>query len=69
MIASKAKTTLLILIIILSTLLWAAKPAQAMRRESVVPDLIIQPADLHTALDWSLAYGDGRRVNWEAVGF
>lgn len=37
MIVSKAKTALLILFILLSALLWAARPAQAMKRESARP--------------------------------
>ena len=67
----KAQTTLLILLILASALLWAMRPqpAQAMRRESLEPDIIIQPGDLYTALDMSLSLGDGRRVNWESVGF
>lgn len=65
----KAQTTLLILFILLSAFLWAVKPAQAMRRESLTPDLIIQPGDLYTALDMSLQMGDGRAINWKPLGF
>lgn len=65
----KLQTTLTIILILASSLLWAVKPAQAMKRESRTPDLIIQPGDLAEALDMSLAIGDGRRINWEAVGF
>jgi hypothetical protein len=68
MIYSKAKTTLLIILIILSALFWAVKPVQAMRRESLEPDLIIQPGDLYTALDMSLQVGDGRRVDFAPFG-
>lgn len=65
------KSTLLTIAFIL-ILLWASlspMPQVAMKRESLEPDLIIQPADLYTALDISLQMGDGRRVNWEKVGF
>lgn len=67
----KSKITLTIILILLSALLWAVRPqpAQAMRRESLEPDLIIQPTDLVQALDMSLSLGDGRRVNWQAIGW
>lgn len=70
MIRRFAKSTTLT-IIFLAILLYAAlspMPAQAMKRESITPDLIIQPADLYTALDWSLAVGDGRKVDFSQFG-
>lgn len=63
---SKVKTTIVILIIILYAL-FGSMPQ--VRPVALTPDLIIQPHDLVEALDLSLAAGDGRRVNWEAVGF
>lgn len=78
MIVSKAKTTLTIMFILLSALLWAARPAlrpcsgctQAMKRESAAQPAKIEIAlSLDEALSRSLAMGDGRRVNWGAVGF
>lgn len=68
----KLTTSTLLALAFILILLWASlspMPQAAMRRESLEPDLIIQPSDLYTALDMSLAMGDGRRVNWEAVGF
>jgi hypothetical protein len=65
------KSTLLTLAFIIILFIAACSP-MAMKRESgpaKSPDLIIQPGDLAQALDLSLAYGDGRRVNWQAVGF
>ncbi len=62
---AKVKTTLLILIILLSALLWAVGPQSspvAMRRESR-----IQPATLEEALNISLAIGDYRRVDFSKV--
>jgi hypothetical protein len=67
------KTTILIFIILLTSLLWAVKSAQAMKRESdrPVPVKAEIVLSLDQALNLSLAYGDYRRVNvnWEAVGF
>lgn len=68
---AKVKTSILILFILLSALLWAAKPAlrpcsgctQAMKRESR-----IQPATLDEALSISLAIGDGRQVDFAPFG-
>lgn len=76
--AHKITTTILILLILFSALLWAARPAlrpcsgctQAMKRESAIqPAKIEIVLSLDEALSISLAMGDGRRVNWEAVGF
>lgn len=64
MIRKFAKSTTLT-IIFLAILLYAAlspMPVQAMKRES------IEPADLYTALDWSLACGDGRKVDFSQFG-
>lgn len=70
---SKIKATILILIILATALLWAVQPQPAaMKRESgpvLSPDLVIMPGDLHQALDWSLAYGDGRAINWDKLGW
>lgn len=68
----KLTTKTILTLAFILILLWASlspMPQVAMRRESKTPDLIIQPGDLYTALDVSLAIGDGRRVNWEKVGF
>lgn len=66
-------TYLTIIIILLTAPLWAVQPQPvAMKRESgpvLSPDLVIMPGDLHQALDWSLAYGDGRAINWDKLGW
>ena len=66
---AKTITLWIIFLAILLSAYWSGIDYVAMKRESLTPDLIIQPADLYTALDMSLQVGDGRRVNWEAVGF
>lgn len=52
MIVSKAKTTLLILFILFSALLWAVKPVKAMRRES----------DLQTSPQTAIAQAEVRVI-------
>lgn len=67
----RCKITLTIILIILSLLpiFFRPLPQVAMKRESITPDLIIQPTDLAAALDLSLSLGDGRRVNWSGLGW
>lgn len=68
--SQKLQITLTVIFILASALLWAAKPAQAMKRESAAqPAKIEIVLSLDEALNRSLAMGDGRRVNWEAIGF
>lgn len=70
---NKATLIITIIIILATALLWAIAPQPvAMKRESgpvLSPDLVIMPGDLHQALDWSLAYGDGRAINWDKLGW
>lgn len=63
------KSAILTISFILIILMAACHPMpQAMRRESLQPDLIIQPGDLDEALWMSLKEGDGRRVDFSAFG-
>lgn len=71
MLSKFTKSTLLTIAFILILLFAACKP-MAMRRESLEPPVPVEAEialSLDQALDLSLAVGDGRRVNWEAVGF
>lgn len=74
MICRFATSTIILAILITAfvSVLLGGIPQQAMKRESgpvLSPDLVIMPGDLHQALDWSLAYGDGRRVDWGKLGW
>jgi hypothetical protein len=67
----KQLATSIILIIIFAAIVAMAAltpTTQAMKRESLQPDLIIQPGDLFAALDVSLQMGDGRRVDFSPFG-
>jgi hypothetical protein len=66
---ARTLTLTFIFLAILFSAYWSGIDYVAMKRESLTPDLIIQPHDLAEALDLSLQMGDGRRVNWQAVGF
>jgi hypothetical protein len=63
------KSTLLTLAFIIILFMAACSPMKRQSGPAKSPDLVIQPYDLDQALNLSLAYGDGRRVNWQAVGF